>query len=404
MIVTFLIGNSNNINDCEDLALALSAAWTREEWVGLVHPREQDSWWTAIGSINNTKLPSGPGVILGSGGSTGGRRWCLQPLAHLQASAQATGQWLSNIGLNPALVSHFNPLPMHHISGFMPLVRSMEWGSKSIHLSSKVMQVETSERVVIKNNASVISLVPTQLDRLLNTKNGINWLQQFEVIWVGGAALLPLQSARARHENIKLAPCYGATETAAMICTISPDSFLNKSTEFLKPLADVEIRLNPITTAVEVASKRLSPGWIKDGKFHCLEAPNGWWRSGDGATITEEGLRIEGRLDNAINSGGEIVFPEQLELRLKKVEKIGLIDIMIISLPHSQWGEELIALINHNVQNSDEVIKTLKRLVQDWPSAEKPKRWIFCPDLAPSSAGKWNRSHWRDWITSHEIL
>ena len=33
----------------------------------------------------------GPGVVLGSGGSTGGRRWCLQPLGHLQASASATG-------------------------------------------------------------------------------------------------------------------------------------------------------------------------------------------------------------------------------------------------------------------------------------------------------------------------
>ena len=43
-------------------------------------------------------LPEGPGVVLASGGSSGRRRWCLQPHRHLQQAAAATGRWLQQQG------------------------------------------------------------------------------------------------------------------------------------------------------------------------------------------------------------------------------------------------------------------------------------------------------------------
>ncbi len=69
-------------------------------------------------------LPPGPGVLVSSGGSSGGRRICLQPLKHLDQSAVATAHWLQGIGLDPGEVLICNPLPMHHVSGLMPWWRS----------------------------------------------------------------------------------------------------------------------------------------------------------------------------------------------------------------------------------------------------------------------------------------
>ena len=74
-------------------------------------------------------LPPGPGVLVSSGGSSGGRRICLQPLEHLDQSADATAHWLQGIGLDPGEVLICNPLPLHHVSGLMPWRRSRCWGS-----------------------------------------------------------------------------------------------------------------------------------------------------------------------------------------------------------------------------------------------------------------------------------
>ena len=72
----------------------------------------------------------------------------------------------------------------------------------------------------------ITSLVPTQLYRLLSTEKGIKWLKLFELIWVGGASISDKLIKISRKEKINLAPCYGSTETAAMVTSLKPDEFL----------------------------------------------------------------------------------------------------------------------------------------------------------------------------------
>lgn len=76
----------------------LQKLWDAGRLAALAGPAasDQQALAAAIGPDGLAPLEEcwGPGVVLGSGGSTGGRRWCLQPLAHLQASAAATGLWL----------------------------------------------------------------------------------------------------------------------------------------------------------------------------------------------------------------------------------------------------------------------------------------------------------------------
>ena len=55
---------------------------------------------------------------------------------------------------------------------------------------------------------------------------------------------------------------------------------------------------------------------LQDGALVPFAGPSLWWRSGDGGRLTDLGLEVLGRLDGAINSGGETVFPEQVEQRL----------------------------------------------------------------------------------------
>ena len=72
----------------------------------------------------------------------------------------------------------------------------------------------------------ITSFVPTQLQRLLTQKDGISWLKSFDLIWVGGASISGHTAEQCIQEKIKLAPCYGSTETAAMVTSLKPKEFL----------------------------------------------------------------------------------------------------------------------------------------------------------------------------------
>ncbi|MFO7630348.1 MAG: o-succinylbenzoate--CoA ligase, partial [Prochlorococcaceae cyanobacterium] len=134
----------------------------------------------------------GPGVLVGSGGSSGRRRWCLQPLSNLQASADATAAWLQQLGLEPQRCLHLNPLPLQHVSGLLPLVRARRWGCAHQVLEPAVLRDPLALAAAVRLPADrpvLISLVPTQLQRLMAAQEGLAWLRQLALIWVGGAPL-----------------------------------------------------------------------------------------------------------------------------------------------------------------------------------------------------------------------
>lgn len=371
----------------------------------------------------------GPGVIVGSGGSLGGRRWCLQPLAHLQASAAATGAWLGALGLDPAACLHLNPLPLHHVSGLLPWVRCRQWGARHQALAPALMRnplalVNALPAAALAAQGPVLlSLVPTQLLRLLDDRVGIAWLQQLDLIWVGGAPLTSALAQRARQLGLRLAPCYGATETAAMVCALPPDRFLAGETGCGLPLTDVQLRLAPTAgpagpqgacagqAPLELVTDRLSPGWLHKGKLvPLLRSEDGWWRSGDAARLNPWGLEIIGRLDGAIHSGGETVFPEQIEQRLGaliQAQALPVAALLLLGESDLRWGQRLVALVRLQGPSDGDpeceaasaaVLKALARLATQLPPAERPARWLLCPELQPTVTGKWQRRRWHLWL------
>ncbi len=396
---------------------ALEGAWRRRQLVVLAPPEQQAWAQSLLNPEQRSELEAtwGPGVVVGSGGSTGGRRWCLQPLSHLEASAAATAEWLGLEGLDPAACLHLNPLPLHHVSGLLPLVRSHQWGARHQLVPPGLLREPEAlvEAVALPDQPVLMSLVPIQLARLMAVPQARDWLRQLAVVWVGGAALPEALAAQARSAGIRLAPCYGATETAAMVSALTPGQFLAGASGCGRPLADVRLRIDAPTGAVEVATDRLSPGWIGDsGALEPLpRTVDGWWRSGDGGRLGSSGLEIFGRLDGAIQSGGETVFPEQLEHRLRSLAQAQgwpLQDLLLLAVAEPGWGERLMGLVrpvepaNGEPANAQALIAVLQAAVAAWPPAERPRQWLICESLAPSPQGKWLRSYWQGWLQSLE--
>ena len=351
------------------------------------------------------QLPPGPGVVVRSGGSSGGSSYCAQPSLHLDRSAAATAHWLTGIGLDPAATLLLNPLPLAHVSGLMPWWRARCWGAGHQQLAPGLMKTPTELLAFCRSMPAwgikpvLLSLVPTQLARLLADPDGVAFLQQLELIWIGGAALPSPVEEQARALRLPLAPCYGSTETAAMVAALPPARFLAGEPGCGDPLMDVELRL-AADGALEVRTDRLALGrWSADqpDRFEQLKDADGWWRSGDRAAFTP-GLQIMGRMDGAIHSGGETVFPEPLEQRLMAAAQavsVPVSAVLLLGVDDSEWGQRLVALVG---SADAAVLPRLMALTRSWSPAETPRRWVLCPALAPSVLGKWQRQRWRNWL------
>jgi O-succinylbenzoic acid--CoA ligase len=315
---------------------------------------------------------------------------------------------LTGIGLDPASTLLLNPLPLAHVSGLMPWWRARCWGAGHQPLAPGLMKTPTELLAFCQGlpawgkNPVVLSLVPTQLVRLLAHPDGVAFLQQLQLIWIGGAALSASLADQARALQLPLAPCYGSTETAAMVAALPPDRFLAGELGCGDPLIDVELRL-AADGALQVRTDRLALGrWCADqpdrsDRWEPLRDADGWWCSGDRASLIP-GLQIAGRIDGAIHSGGETVFPEQLEERLMAAIQSASLPVgavLLLGVDDPEWGQRLVALV---CSTDAAVLPRLEALTLSWSPAETPRRWLLCPDLAPSALGKWQRQRWREWL------
>ncbi len=334
---------------------------------------------------------NGPAIILNSSGSSGKPRKCFHHLDNLKLSAFTSGQWLIEQGFELQNCLILNTLPLNHISGLMPIFRSQTWGCDCINISPNLIK-KTRELLLFtikskKNKKRLItSLVPTQLQRLLAQKDGISWLKIFDLIWVGGASITDETAERCKKEKIKLAPCYGSTETAAMVTSLKPKEFLMGFKNVGEILPDTQLRINT-QGLIEIKSSRIGIEIIDSSKTENFKNKNGWWQTGDLGEINQINnsfyLNFLGRSDKAFNSGGEIVFPKVIETRLNDFiikENIPINKFNISKVSDKLWGNKIKIIVefreltNHkNIENS---LNLLKKFSQSWPRHEKPEKWI----------------------------
>ena len=274
----------------------------------------------------------------------------------------------------------------------MPLFRSKIWSCEHINISPKLIK-KTKELLVFTNEIKkenqhlITSLVPTQLKRLLSEKDGINWLKIFDLIWIGGASISSETSRKCRLEKINLAPCYGSTETAAMVTSLKPKEFLEGIDNVGEILCDINLRISK-KGLIQIKSERIGIELLESSKTKNFKDKNGWWESSDLGEIQELNdssyLKFIRRIDNAFNSGGEIVFPEVIKLRLSKFisnEKIPIENFKILNIPNKEWGNKIEINIDFKKQTSktdiEYTLKILKNFSKNWPKHERPEAWII---------------------------
>ena len=97
-----------------------------------------------------------------------------------------------------------------------------------MHLAWEWKKLEAGRRPVLPRLRGpwVISLVPTQLQRLLRSTSTVRWLRGFRIVFLGGGPVWPDLADKAQRARLPISLSYGMTETAAMVTALRPEEFL----------------------------------------------------------------------------------------------------------------------------------------------------------------------------------
>ena len=256
-------------------------------------------------------------LVIATSGSTGEPKGALLTHGALQASAAATQQ---RIGVRPD-DSWLSCLPWQHIGGLQVLLRSQLAGTPlTVHERFDVT-------AVAETAATLVSLVPTQLARLLDA--GVD-LSRFRVILLGGAPASASLLQRAADAGAPVTTTYGMSETCGG-CVYDG-----------RPLDGVDVRLGD-GGRVEIAGPVLMAGYRLRRDLTAEALSDGWLLTHDVGEYDDAGrLRIVGRTDDIVISGGENVATPAVADVLAGHPAVA--DVAVTGVPDPQWGQRVVAV------------------------------------------------------------
>jgi O-succinylbenzoic acid--CoA ligase len=244
-----------------------------------------------------------------------------------------------------------------------------------------------------------ISLVPKQLHFFL--ENHPDWLTQFPIVLLGGAKGPLNLLERAREKRIKLAFTYGMTETASQIVTLKPKDFIcqNNTVGQILPHAQIMIcdgqgkeLLNNQTGIIAIKAKSLFLGYYPN-----FNDSNIFLTDDVGYFDEQNYLHIVGRNSQKIITGGENVFPLEVETAILETQLVK--DVAVIGVPDEQWGEVVTAIYISPNNNFD--LETLKIMLRKQLSAYKcPKHWLAVDQIPRTTIGKINYQSLKQYASS----
>ncbi|MEH1839607.1 MAG: 2-succinylbenzoate--CoA ligase [Nostoc sp.] len=327
-----------------------------------------------------------PLIMIPTGGSSGQIKFAIHTWETLIASVQGFTEYFQLKRVNSFCV-----LPLYHVSGLMQFMRSFTTGGQLAILPFKA--VEAGQIFNIKQSEFLISLVPTQLQRLLQNSKLTEWLSQFNTVLLGGAPAWNELLEKARFHRIRLAPTYGMTETASQIATLKPDDFLGGkiSSGQILPHAKVTIRnqQGEILTSNQIGNITIQAQSLALGYYPITKENQADFQVDDLGFLDEQGhLNILGRNSDKIITGGENIYPAEIESAIQSTQLVA--DICVIGIPDKHWGQALTAIYIPKKPNTSAL--KIQTLLKDKLSKFKiPKYWIPQENLPRNSQGKINR-------------
>ncbi len=314
-------------------------------------------------------------ICLPTGGTSGGIKFARHDQDTLAAAAAG---FRTHFDLQT--VNAVGVLPLHHVSGFMAWIRCQLSGGRYVQADWK--QILRGGVPDLPDGDWVISLVPTQLQRLLSVASAVDWLRRFRCVLLGGGPAWTDLLARAAELRIPLAPCYGMTETAAMVAALRPVEFSDGIRGAYAPMPHARIGLDG-QGLVRIEGASVFRGYYPLHDESGIVTPQdlGEWDAFGR-------LRVLGRRDQMIISGGEKIAPAEVE---SEILSTGLVDdVAVLGVPDGDWGSQVVAFVPAALEDGVEE-RILGALRARLAPFKVPKRFVAVTPWPRSGQGKVNR-------------
>ena len=296
---------------------------------------------TTARSAEKKGVAEGTAVIVGTSGSTGAPKGVELSAAALVHSARAS---LARLGARPG-ERWLCCLPGAYIAAIGVLVRSLVGGT------DPVLADRADARTVAASGCAHVSLVPTQLRRLLDVDKATP-LAGFRSVLLGGAAAPDGLLEAARAAKVPVVTTYGMTETCGG-CVYDGVPLDGVRVEIRDDAGDGGGRIW-IGGPVLFSGYRPggpggyggagSPPMIGGSRGVAPPDDTSWFRTGDLGYLDASGrLVVRGRADDVINTGGYKVVPGEVAAALSTCP--GVSDVAVVGQPDPEWGERVIAVV-----------------------------------------------------------
>jgi len=335
--------------------------------------------------------PAKPGgFILLTSGTTGTPKGAPRP----HTSALASAQFLDRIPLRTGEATYMGA-PLFHGTGLSQFILSFALGSKVV-MRRKFVPEETL-RGVAENRCTTLVLVPTMLQRIVDLPEEIRAkydTSSLRIIFVAGSALSPDLGNRATAAfGDVVHNLYGSTEVAVATVATPEDWRKAPGTVGRAPVGckvalydekGGKITEPHVTGRVFVGSGLSFQGYT-DGRNK--EIIDGLLSSGDVGHFDEDGLLfIDGRDDEMIVSGGENVFPIEVENLL--VEREDVIEAAVVGVEDPEFGQRLKAFVVRAEKSELDVDGVREYVKANLARYKVPRDVEFLDELPRNATGK----------------
>jgi O-succinylbenzoic acid--CoA ligase len=262
-------------------------------------------------------------------------------------------------------------LPLNHVGGLTILLRSAIYGTTA--LIHDRFDLDRVAATLEAGGASIVSLVPTQLVRLLDADAAVG---SPRLILLGGGPVSADVLDEALGRGATVVQTYGLTEACSQVCTLAPAEARTRTGSAGRPLLGMEVRI--ADGQILVRGPNVAPA---------ARAADGWLHTGDLGRLDDEGyLWVEGRRSDLIVSGGENVRPERVEDVLRAHP--GVADAGVAGVDDREWGQAVVAYVVAVSGSEPDAAELIAFARERLAPFEIPKRIEMRTSLPRTASGK----------------
>jgi len=306
-------------------------------------------------------------LVMATSGSTGAPRLAVLGRTAVEAAVRTSAHALGATPADPWLLC----LPVAHIGGMLVLLRGHMLGAPVI-----VHRRFDARSVAGERRARYMSLVPALLRRLLASGRDLSHLQ---AVLVGGDRVDPVMRDQAAAAGVRVVCTYGQTESCGGVVYDGV------------PLPGISVRISA-NDEIELHGATLMSGYRLDAAATAMAfTADGWLRTGDAGSIDAAGLlMVRGRIEDMVVSGGEKVWPAEVEAVLRTHP--GVAQVAVVARSDPDWGQRVVAVIVPASPGSPPQLDELRDWVGQRLARYKAPREVLVVEQLPRTAlGKVHR-------------